>query len=130
MSYPIRAGIWFQNEEDFNKVAADMKDRLDRIDKDRYFIHWETYGHHDIWVFKGIAEKYPEITCMGYSQYCGMGGASGLSITVNRGHVDIQEYEYYDDFSDEDLTYTEEEVKEHVEQAKEFVKKYPIENPF
>ena len=29
-----------------------------------------------------------------------MGGASGLSITINRGHIDIQKYESFDDFSE------------------------------
>ena len=100
MSYPIRAGIWFQNESDFDKVTDDLKDVFDYANKERLFAHWENYKQHDVDIFEGIAEKYPTMTCMGYSEYCGMGGATGLSITINRGHIDIQEYEYYDDFSD------------------------------
>ena len=131
MSYPIRSGIWFQNENDFNKVAADLKDLLDYTENNRLFVHWETYGNGEtVEIFEAIAKKYPEITCMGYSEYCCMGGASGLSITINRGHIDIQEYESFDDFSDEDLAYTEEEIKELVESAKEFIKKHPMTNPF
>ena len=103
-----------------------MKDTLDYVNQDKLFIHWENYQQHDIYIFEEIAQKYPEMTCMGYSEYCGMGGGTGLSITINRGHIDIQEYESYDDFSDEDFTYTEEEIEKHIEAAREFVKKHPI----
>ena len=114
MSYPIRAGIWFQDEDDLNKVAADMKDKLiDEIDKDHCFIYWETYKHHDVEVFENIAKKYPKMTCMGFSQYCGFGGGEHLSITVNRGHVDIQESLEIDDPADYGW---EEEDEEDIEE--------------
>ncbi len=119
MSYPIRNGIWFQNEDDFNKATADLKDLLDYTENDRLFVHWETYGNGEtVEIFESIAKKYPKMTCMGYSEYCCMGGASGLSITINRGHIDIQEYESFDDFSEyedeneEDLEYIAVDSKE------------------
>lgn len=111
MSYPIRSGIWFQNEDDFNKVAADLKDLLDYTKKDKLFVHWETYWNgKTVEIFEAIAKKYPEMTCMGYSEYYCMGGASGLSITINRGHIDIQKYESFDDFSE----YKDEEDTEYI----------------
>ena len=59
MSYPIRSGIWFQDEDDFNKVAADLKDLLDYTEKDRFFVHWETYGNGEtVEIFEAIAKKY------------------------------------------------------------------------
>lgn len=97
MSYPIRHGIWFKDKDDFDKVVADLEDTIDGAEEDKLFIHWESYKQHDVEVFENIAKKYPEMTCMGYSEYCGMGGGTSLSITVNRGHVDIQEACIVDD---------------------------------
>ena len=92
MSYPIRSGIWFQDEDDFNKVAADFKDLFDDINKDKLFLHWETYGNGEtVEIFESIAKKYPKMTCMGYCQYCGFGGGTHLSVTVNQGDVNVKE---------------------------------------
>ena len=74
-----------------------MEDTIDGAEEDKLFIHWESYKQHDVEVFENIAKKYPEMTCMGYSEYCGMGGGTSLSITINRGHVDIQEACIVDD---------------------------------
>lgn len=113
MSYPIRHGIWFQRKDDFDKVAADLKDIIDYTEKDKLFIHWESYKQHDTDIFEAIAKKYPEMTCMGYSEYCCMGGGSGLSITINRGDVNVQEYESFDDFSDYEENETDTEPEEN-----------------
>ena len=57
-----------------------------------------------------------------------MGGASGLSITINRGHIDIQEYESFDDFSE----YEDEEDTEYiaVDDRKIYAKPEKITAPF